>query len=197
MLGIPNVIDRVAQSAAVLPLEPNVEKVFHNDSYGYRPGRSPVDAVRVCRKRCFQKDWVVDMDVKAFFDSVPWDLMLKAVAATRPAMGHVVCGALVESADAGPMAPWSTGPRALPRAAISPYRQHLPAFDSWLEREWPTVEFERFADDAVVHCATERQARQVWATLAERMESVGLRLHPDKTKIVYCGDSNRRREFRE
>jgi len=57
-----------------------VEKVFHNDSYGYRPGRSPVDAVRVCRKRCFQKDWVVDMDVKAFFDSVPWDLMLKAVA---------------------------------------------------------------------------------------------------------------------
>ena len=80
MLGIPNVIDRVAQSAAVLALEPNVEKVFHNDSYGYRPGRSPVDAVRVCRKRCFQKDWVVDMDVKAFFDSVPWDLMLKAVA---------------------------------------------------------------------------------------------------------------------
>ena len=80
VLGIPNVIDRVAQSAAVLALEPNVEKVFHNDSYGYRPGRSPVDAVRVCRKRCFQKDWVVDMDVKAFFDSVPWDLMLKAVA---------------------------------------------------------------------------------------------------------------------
>ena len=80
VLGIPNVIDRVAQSAAVLALEPNVEKVFHSDSYGYRPGRSPVDAVRVCRKRCFQKDWVVDMDVKAFFDSVPWDLMLKAVA---------------------------------------------------------------------------------------------------------------------
>ena len=80
VLGIPNVIDRVAQTAAALMLEPNVEKVFHNDSYGYRPGRSPVDAVRVCRKRCFQKDWVVDMDVKAFFDSVPWDLMLKAVA---------------------------------------------------------------------------------------------------------------------
>ena len=69
------------------------------------------------------------------------------------------------------------------------------AFDSWLEREWPTVQFERFADDAVVHCATERQARQVWAALAERMESVGLQLHPDKTKIVYCGDSNRRQKF--
>jgi len=86
VLGIPNVVDRVAQTAAVLVLEPEVEKVFHNDSYGYRPGRSPVDAVRVCRQRCFKKDWVVDLDVKAFFDSVPWELMLKAVArhATQP-----------------------------------------------------------------------------------------------------------------
>ena len=80
VLGIPNVVDRVAQTVAVLTMEPNVEKVFHNDSYGYRPGRSPVDAVRVCRQRCWKRDWVVDLDVKAFFDSVPWDLMLKAVA---------------------------------------------------------------------------------------------------------------------
>ena len=69
------------------------------------------------------------------------------------------------------------------------------AFDSWLEREFPTVEFERFANDAVVHCVTERQARQVWAALAERLENVGLRLHPGKTKIVYCGDSNRKRKY--
>jgi len=69
------------------------------------------------------------------------------------------------------------------------------AFDSWLEREFPTVEFERFADDAVVHCVTERQAREVWAALSVRMESVGLRLHPDKTRIVYCKDSNRRPEY--
>jgi group II intron reverse transcriptase/maturase len=80
VLGIPNVIDRVAQTAAVLVLEPEAEKVFHDDSYGYRPRRSPIDAVRVCRQRCFKRDWVVDLDVKAFFDSVPWDLMLKAVA---------------------------------------------------------------------------------------------------------------------
>ena len=101
ILGIPNVVDRVAQTVAVLVLEPNVERVFHDDSYGYRPGRSPVDAVRVCRERCFRKDWVVDLDVKAFFDSVPWDLMLKAVARhTDPEMGPAVCGALAESADA-------------------------------------------------------------------------------------------------
>ena len=79
-LGIPNVVDRVAQTAAAMALEPSVEPVFHEDSYGYRPGRSPVDAVAVCRERCFRKDWVVDLDIRAFFDSVPWDLMLKAVA---------------------------------------------------------------------------------------------------------------------
>ena len=80
VLGIPNVVDRVAQTVAVLALEPEVEKVFHEDSYGYRPGRSPVDAVGVCRKRCWGKDWVVDLDVKAFFDTVSWNLALKAVA---------------------------------------------------------------------------------------------------------------------
>src|SRR5664280_2842147 len=68
-----------AQSVAVAVLEPNVEKVFHDDSYGYRPGRSPLDAVKVCRERCWKRDWIVDLDVKAFFDSVPWDLMLKAL----------------------------------------------------------------------------------------------------------------------
>ena len=80
VLGIPNVVDRVAQTAAAMALEPSVEPVFHEDSYGYRPGRSPVDAVAVCRERCFRKDWVVDLDIRAFFDSVPWELMLKAVA---------------------------------------------------------------------------------------------------------------------
>ena len=79
VLGIPNVVDRVAMVAAAMALEPSVEPVFHEDSYGYRPGRSPVDAVRVCRERCFRKDWVVDLDIRAFFDSVSWDLMLKAV----------------------------------------------------------------------------------------------------------------------
>src|SRR4249919_834283 len=79
VLGIPNVVDRVAQTVAVLALEPEVEKVFHDDSYGYRPGRSPLDAIAACRKRCWEKDWVVDLDVKAFFDTVSWDLTMKAV----------------------------------------------------------------------------------------------------------------------
>jgi group II intron reverse transcriptase/maturase len=130
VLGIPNVIDRVAQTAAVLALEPNVEKVFHDDSYGYRPGRSPADAVRVCRQRCFKKDWVVDLDVKAFFDSVPWDLMLKAVTRhTDSRVGPVVCEALAESADADarrhPDPPSEGNPTRGPDLPVD--RQHLPA----------------------------------------------------------------------
>jgi RNA-directed DNA polymerase len=80
VLGIPDVIGRVAQTAVALWLEPGLEKIFHSDSYGYRPGRSPHDALAVCRKRCWEYDWVVDLDVRAFFDSVPWDLMLRAAA---------------------------------------------------------------------------------------------------------------------
>ena len=80
VLGIPNVIDRVAQTVIRMALEPEVDKVFHPGSYGYRPCRSPHDALRVCRERCWRYDWVADLDVKAFFDTVPWDLMLRAVA---------------------------------------------------------------------------------------------------------------------
>ena len=79
VLGIPNVADRVAQTAAAMVLEPGVEPIFHEDSYGYRPGRAALDAVAICRERCWKHDWAVDLDIRAFFDSVPEDLMLKAV----------------------------------------------------------------------------------------------------------------------
>ena len=79
-LGVPTVADRIAQTVVRRYLEPGVEPVFHEDSYGYRPGRSALDAVGVCRERCWRQDWVLDLDLKSFFDSVPWDLVLKAVA---------------------------------------------------------------------------------------------------------------------
>ena len=85
MLGIPAVADRVAQTVAAMVLEPVVERIFHRDSYGYRPWRSALDAVRVCRQRCWLDDWVIKLDIAKFFDSVPWDLMLKAVARHAPA----------------------------------------------------------------------------------------------------------------
>jgi len=152
VLGIPNVIDRVAQTAAVLALEPDVEKVFHNDSYGYCPGRSPIDAVRVCRRRCCQRDWVVDLDVKAFFDSVPWDLMLKAVARHTESTWVLL---YVER--------WLKAPMLMPDRTLTQRVKGTPqggpisplianiflhyGFDMWMVREVPTVWFERFADD--------------------------------------------------
>jgi RNA-directed DNA polymerase len=200
VLGIPNVIDRVAQTAAVLALEPEVERIFHPDSYGYRPGRSPVDAVRVCRRRCFEKDWVVDLDVRSFFDSVPWDLMLKAVAR------HVTQEWVLLYVERWLKAPMQMPDGTLTRRTrgtpqggpISPLIANLflhYGLDMWLLREFPTVRFERFADDAVVHCVTERQAHQVREAIERRLGSVGLQLHPDKTRIVYCKDDRRRLDY--
>ena len=200
VLGIPNVVDRVAQTVAVLVLEPDVERVFHDDSYGYRPRRSPLDAVRVCRERCFKKDWVVDLDVKAFFDSVSWELMLKAVAChtdQRWVLLYVErwLKAPMLMPDGTTLARVKGTPQGGP---ISPLIANVflhYGFDRWMVREYPGVQFERFADDVVVHCGTERQARQVREAIGRRMVDIGLELHPDKTKIVYCKDSRRRQEY--
>jgi group II intron reverse transcriptase/maturase len=200
VLGIPNVVDRVAQTAAVLALEPQVEKVFHDDSYGYRPGRSPVDAVRVCRQRCFEKDWVVDLDVKAFFDSVSWDLMLKAVARhTTQKWVMLYVERWLKAPMLMPDRTLALRTKGTPQGGpISPLIANLflhYGFDTWMTREFPGVRFERFADDAVVHCVTERQAYQVRQAIGRRFADIGLLLHPDKTRIVYCKDDRRRRDY--
>jgi RNA-directed DNA polymerase len=197
MLGIPTVGDRIAQTVVALQLEPRTEAIFHPDSYGYRPRRSAHQALAVCRKRCWQKDWVIDLDIQKFFDSVDHDLMVKAVEANTDQRWVVLyVKRWLAAGLALPDGTVSERERGTPQgSAVSPVLANLfmhYAFDCWLVREFPAVSFERYADDAVVHCVTERQARQVLAALAERMDSVGLRLHPDKTKIVYCKDDNRR-----
>jgi RNA-directed DNA polymerase len=199
MLGIPTVADRIAQTAAALALEPRTESIFHDDSYGYRPGRSPLMAVAKCRERCWKKDWVIDLDVRKFFDSVDHDLMVKAVEANITQEQRWVVLYVRRWLKAPVLMPdgrLAERDRGTPQgSAVSPVLANLfmhYAFDSWLEREFPAVEFERFADDAVVHCATERQARQVLDALGQRMTAVGLALHPDKTKVVYCKDRKRR-----
>ncbi len=159
ILGVPTVADRVAQTVVARRLGRKVEAIFHQDSYGYRPGRSPQDAVEACRRRCWKRDWVIDLDIQKFFDTVPWDLVVKAV-----------------------------------EAMLANLFLHY-AFDAWMAREFPGVAFERYVDDAVVHCVSESQARMVLAAIAERMEQVGLRLHPDKTRIVYCQDGRRRASY--
>ena len=160
-----------------------------------------MDAVAKCRERCWQKAWIIDLDVAKFFDSVDHDLMARAVAANTTHEQRWIMLYVTR---------WLTAPILMPDgrlverdrgtpqgSAISPVLANLfmhYAFDTWLDREFPTVEFERFADDAVVHCGTEHVAKKVLAALRVRMEEVGLQLHPTKTKIVYCKDRNRRRE---
>ncbi|MFH9354032.1 group II intron reverse transcriptase/maturase [Kitasatospora sp. NPDC017646] len=200
MLGIPTVADRVAQTVVARHLMRRVDPAFHPDSYGYRPNRSALDAVETCRQRCWKKDWVIDLDIQKFFDTVRWDLVVKAVEAHTDAVWVKL---YVER--------WLRAPLQLPDgtlrkrdrgtpqgSAVSPVLANLfmhYAFDLWLVRTYPGVQFERYADDAVVHCVSERQAQQVLAALADRMEEVGLRLHPDKTRIVYCQDGYRRGSY--
>jgi group II intron reverse transcriptase/maturase len=200
MLGVPSVGDRVAQTVAAMALGPRTEAIFHDDSYGYRPRKGALDAVAACRQRCWERNWVIDLDIRKFFDSVPWDLVIKAVQANVTHEQRWITlyvrrwlAAPVVMPDGRAQARDKGTPQG---SCASPVLANLfmhYAFDKWLERDFPLVEFERYADDAVIHCATEQQARKVLAALEERMAEVGLQLHPDKTRIVYCKDRNRRR----
>src|SRR6202158_5110487 len=196
-LGIPTVADRIAQEVARRYLEPTLEPVFHADSYGYRPGRSAIDAVRQARQRCWRYDWVLDIDVKGYFDSIDWELMLKAVR------HHTNCRwvllyierwlkAPVQMEDGGVVPRTAGTPQG---GVISPLLANLflhYAFDMWMVRNHPRIPFERYADDAICHCKSEEQARTLRAALERRFVECGLTLHPEKTKIVYCKDDDRR-----
>lgn len=201
-LGIPTVADRIAQTVAKLFLEPMVEPKFHPDSYGYRPGKSAHDAVATARQRCWRADWVVDLDIKGFFDNLDHDLAMRAVRhhtdnpwlllyierwLKAPLEGSG--GDLVERTKGTPQG-----------GVISPLLANLfmhHAFDDWLARTYPHLQFERYADDAIIHCVSEAQARHVLEALRQRLQQCGLELHPVKTKIVYCKDDDRRGEYEQ
>ncbi|MBT2544844.1 group II intron reverse transcriptase/maturase [Streptomyces sp. ISL-44] len=200
MLGIPAVADRVAQTVVARHLMRRVDPIFHPDSYGYRPGRSALDAVERCRERCWKRNWVVEFDIAQFFDSVPWDLLVKAVEAHTDAVWvNLYVRRWLETPLVMPDGSLLERECGTPQGApVSPVLANLflhYAFDAWMAREFPSIWFERYADDAVLHCVTERQARQVLAALSDRMAEVGLRLHPVKTRIVYCKDGNRRSSY--
>ena len=183
-------------------LEKRVEPIFHPDSYGYRPGRSALDAVGQCRRRCWNRAWVVDLDIARFFDEVDHQLLLKAVAGHAPEPWVLLyisrwLKAPIQHGD-GTIAQRSRGtPQG---SAVSPVLANLflhYAFDMWMARRFPTVQFERYVDDVVVHCVTERQAREVREAVEGRLARVGLRIHPDKTRIVYCRTQKRRGDHPE
>jgi RNA-directed DNA polymerase len=189
VLGVPTVADRVAQTVVAMYLEPKVEPAFHPDSYGYRPKRSALDAVGRCRERCWSFDWVIDLDIQKFFDTVPWDLVLRAVehhTGQRWILLYVQrwLQAPLRRQDGTVTERIMGTPQG---SAISPLLANLfmhYAFDAWMARRFPSIAFERYVDDVVVHCKTEHQAHMLVTAIGERMEQVGLRLHPTKTKIV-------------
>lgn len=199
-LGIPTVADRIAQMVVRQRLEPLLEPVFHKDSYGYRPGRSAHDALRVARSRCWQRPWVLDLDIKGFFDNIDHDLLMKAV------QRHTTCRwtalYIKRWLTADVVMPDGTRQmrdRGTPQGGvISPLLANLflhYAFDKWMERHYPKVLFERYADDVICHCDSEAQTQTLLADLKARMEQCQLELHPEKTQVVYCVDANRRGDF--
>jgi len=195
-LGVPTVADRVAQTVVAMELEKVVEPKFHASSYGYRPGRSALDAVGACRKRCFSFPWVLDCDIAGFFDNVPHDLIVKAVEANTTQKWVVLyVKRWLKAPLQHPDGTLEQRDRGTPQgSAISPLLANLflhYAFDEWMAREFPRIPFERYCDDIVVHGVSEKQTRYLGKRIAARLSEVGLRVHPEKTKVVYCPQDGR------
>jgi group II intron reverse transcriptase/maturase len=195
-LGIPTVSDRIAQTAVKLIIEPIIDPVFHPDSYGYRPGKSAKQAIAVTRARCWQHDWVMEFDIKAAFDQIDHALLMKAVRA------HVKENWILLYIERWLTTPFETDESVrIPRergtpqgGVVSPILMNLfmhYAFDCWMKRTNPHCPFARYADDAVVHCRSQKQAEVVMQSIASRLEECGLKMHPEKSQIVYCKDSGR------
>lgn len=199
VLGIPTIADRVAQMAAKMYLEPMLEPLFHEDSYGYRPNKSAIDAVRKARERCWRYNFVIDLDIKGLFDNIDHELLMRAVKK------HISKPWVLLYIGRWLKAPFSKDGKEIPRMAgtpqggvISPLLANLfmhYAFDEWMRRNYPYCPFERYADDTVIHCKTEKQARFILDKVKERMAQCRLELHPSKTKIVYCKDKDRTEEY--
>ena len=200
ILGVPTVADRVAQTVVRGIFEPTIEPFFLPDSYGYRPGKSALDAIGATRERCWHYDWVLEWDIKGLFDNIPHDLLLKAVRK------HTDCRWVQLYIER-----WLTAPMQLADGTLVPRTKGTPqggvvspclanlflhyAFDAWMGRTFPGVPWCRYADDGLVHCKTEHEALTILAALKARLAECGLSEHPDKTKIIYCKDGSRKGEY--
>ena len=197
LLGVPTVADRVAQTVVKEYLEPQLDACFHPDSYGYRPGRSAKEAVGMARARCWRYDWVLELDIRAFFDNLDHALLLRALR------HHTDCKWVLLYVER-----WLTAPVQLDDGSVVPRDKGTPqggvvsplisnlflhyAFDRWMQKHYPDIPFERYADDGLCHCKTLAQAQQLRAALEARFAECHLELHPQKTRVVYCKDDDRR-----
>jgi group II intron reverse transcriptase/maturase len=199
-LGIPTVADRIAQMVVKRYLEPILEVHFHPDSYGYRPKKSAIEAIGVARQRCWRYDWVLDLDIKGFFDNIDHDLLMRVVRK------HTDCKWVLLYIER-----WLKSPAQLDDGSlihrdkgtpqggvISPLLANLflhYAFDMWMKRQYPQILFERYADDGICHCRSKAEAEGLRVAIERRFAECKLELNLQKTKIVYCKDSNRRGDY--
>jgi len=197
ILGVPTVADRVAQMVVKIYFEPTVEPYFHPDSYGYRPGKSALDAVAVTRQRCWRYNWVLEFDIKGLFDNIDHELLMKAVRKhTNNPWIILYIGRWLKAPFQMPDGTAKERPKGTPQGGvISPVLANLflhYAFDMWMVRNHPGKPFARYADDAVAHCHSMKEAEKLYSSLKARFRECGLELQPDKTRIVYCKDDDRR-----
>jgi RNA-directed DNA polymerase len=199
ILGIPTVGDRIAQTVVKMYLEPFVDPCFHPDSYGYRPKKSAIDAVGTARKRCWNYDWIIDLDIKGFFDNMDHELVMRALKKHTDSKWIIMYidrwlkapamlddGTIIQRTVGSPQG-----------GVISPLIANIfmhHAFDEWMQEIHLENPFERFADDIVVHCTSKSEAEELLAQIRSRLKACKLELHPEKTKIVYCKDDKRNGE---
>ncbi len=200
LLGVPTVSDRIAQTVVKMKLEPILEPVFDENSFGYRPKRSAHDAISVTRKRCWKYDWVVEFDIKGLFDNIDHNLLMKALR------HHCDCKWVLLYVERWLVAPMqisegelSMRDKGTPQGGVvSPLLANLflhYAFDAWVKREMPTVPFCRYADDGLLHCRTQQESEHVLERITQRFRDCGLEIHPEKSGIIYCKDNNRKAEY--
>jgi RNA-directed DNA polymerase len=196
VLGVPTVSDRIAQTVVKKVLEPILDSIFDENSFGYRPGKSAHDAVTVTRQRCWRYDWVVECDIKGLFDNIDHALLMKALR------HHCKIRWVLLYVERWLKAPLQYNDGELVQrdmgtpqgGVVSPLLANLflhYAFDAWARRILPRVPFCRYADDGLLHCRSRRQAEYVMARIARRFKECGLEIHPEKSRIVYCKDTNR------
>jgi RNA-directed DNA polymerase len=202
ILGVPTVADRVAQMIVKIYFEPLVEPYFHQDSYGYRANKSAIDAIAITRKRCWRFNWVLEFDIKGLFDNIDHELLMKAV------QKHTDCKWIIMYIERWLKAPFKTKDGietermfGTPQGGvISPILANLflhYVFDKWMVINCPNNPWVRYADDGIAHCKTQQEAEILLDRLKDRFGECKLELHPDKTKIVYCKDDDRKESQEE
>jgi RNA-directed DNA polymerase len=200
VLGIPTVGDRIAQMVVKLCFEPQVEPYFLQNSYGYRPNKSALDAIGVTRRRCWDYNWVVEFDIRKLFDNIPHELLMKAVRK------HTDCKWVILYIERWLKAPMQLSDgrqvkrdKGTPQGGVvSPILSNVflhYVFDLWMEKNHPGKPWCRYTDDGLVHVKTEAEAQEMLTALKYRFGECGLELHPVKTRIVYCKDGQRKEKY--